>query len=402
MKTILVAIQPRRGAFLCLSLSMLLASLGTSIANIALPTLALTFHAPFHQVQWVVIAYLVTLTLSAYVAGRLGDRFGRRRMLVLGLSLFTLASLGCGVAPGLWVLIAARAVQGIGAAFLMTLTIALVRETASGDRIGRAMGLLGTMSAVGTALGPSLGGFLLASSQWRSLFLVLVPLGILAIGLALAALPARDVAAASAPVPSPLRVSVLPGLTGNLLVAAVMMSTLVVGPFYLGLSLGLRAALVGLILSVGPVVSIFSGIPSGRLVDLWGPRRVLMTGLLALAAGAFALAVLPGLFGAAGYIAAIAVLTPGYQLFQAANNTAMMAGVSADQRGAISGLLTLARNLGLVVGASVLGAVFSFGIGAAEVESAAPAAIARGAELTFAVDVVLMLAALWLFRRQRA
>ncbi|MDY6859818.1 MAG: MFS transporter, partial [Pseudomonadota bacterium] len=141
-----------RGALLCLSLSMLLASLGTSIANIALPRLALAFDAPFHQVQWVVIAYLAALTLCAVFAGRLGDMFGRQRMLVAGLVLFSLASLLCALAPGLWLLVGARALQGVGAAFLMTLTIALVRETVSGDRVGRAMGMLGTMSAVGTAL----------------------------------------------------------------------------------------------------------------------------------------------------------------------------------------------------------------------------------------------------------
>lgn len=184
----------KRGAILCLSLSMLLGSLGTSIANIALPTLALAFETSFSQVQWVVIAYLASLTILVIFAGRLGDRFGRRRMLVWGLVLFSLASLLCGLASGLPMLIAARAIQGIGAAFLMTLTIALVRETVGSERTGRAMGLLGTMSAVGTALGPSLGGALIGWQGWPMIFLVLAPAGLLTTGLALWFLPVAETA----------------------------------------------------------------------------------------------------------------------------------------------------------------------------------------------------------------
>ena len=159
-----------RASMVVLGLSMLLASLGTSIANIALPALAEAFSARFQDVQWVVVAYLAALTVSVVVAGRLGDIFGLRRMHLAGLGLFCLASLLCGLAPDLGLLIAARTLQGIAAAFLMTLTIALVRETASPARMGRAMGLMGTVSAIGTALGPSLGGVLVSSTGWQGIF----------------------------------------------------------------------------------------------------------------------------------------------------------------------------------------------------------------------------------------
>ena len=139
-----------RGITAVLALSMLLASLGTSIANIALPALAGAFAAPFHAVQWVVVAYLAALTVSVVAVGRLGDRYGLRRMHLAGLALFAAASLLCGLAPSLWLLIAARALQGVAAAFLMTLSMALMRETAGDARLGRAMGLLGTVSALGT------------------------------------------------------------------------------------------------------------------------------------------------------------------------------------------------------------------------------------------------------------
>ncbi|GAA6197518.1 MFS transporter [Pseudophaeobacter arcticus] len=391
----------QRGGMLCLSLSMVLASLGTSIANIALPTLAVAFDVSFQWVQWVVIAYLVSITLFVVIAGRLGDVFGRQRMLAVGLVLFALASALCGLASNLWMLVAARALQGIGAAFMMTLAIALVRETVETERVGRAMGWLGTMSAIGTALGPSLGGVLICWVGWHAIFLVLVPVGLLAAGLALRLQPAV------APIGTTPRLNlsalgeggVVAGLTANFLVANVMMATLVVGPFYLAVALGLQEAIVGLVMSVGPVLSICTGLPSGRLVDSWGGQRVLTLGLGTLAAGALSLSVLPATFGVVGYIAAIAILTPGYQMFQSANNVMVMADVSADQRGAVSGLLGLSRNIGLISGASVMGAVFSAGVGSTAIEEAAEAAIVDGLRITFMLSGLSILIALWFTRR---
>ena len=179
-----------RWALASLSLAILLSSLGTSIANVALPTLAQAFGASFQQVQWVVLAYLLAITSLIVSVGRLGDIVGRRRLLLAGLVPFTVASVLCGIAPTLWLLIAARAAQGLGAAVMMALAMALVGETVPKARTGRAMGLLGTMSAVGTALGPTLGGILISGFGWPAIFLVNVPLGILALVLAYRTLPA--------------------------------------------------------------------------------------------------------------------------------------------------------------------------------------------------------------------
>src|SRR5215210_1215560 len=151
-----------RGALAGLSLSMLLSSLGTSIANVGLPAMAQAFTATFQAVQWIVLAYLLAITTLIVSVGRLGDLTGRRRLLLAGISVFTVASALCGLAPTLRLLIAARAAQGLGAAVMMALTMAFVGETVPKAQTGSAMGLLGTMSAVGTALGPSLGGGLIA------------------------------------------------------------------------------------------------------------------------------------------------------------------------------------------------------------------------------------------------
>jgi MFS family permease len=386
----------RRGATLTLSLSMLLASLGTSIANIALPRLAEDFSAPFARVQGVVVAYLAALTVCVVLAGRLGDLYGLKRMQLSGLALFAAASLLSALAPDLTLLMAARAAQGAGAAFLMTISMALMRETAGEARIGRAMGLLGTVSALGTALGPSLGGALIPLAGWRGIFWVQVPLALAALALAFATLPADGARGArrGAGLLAVLERRLLPNLLVNIVVAAVMMTTLVVGPFYLGLALGLTPAWVGLVMSVGPVISILGGVPSGRLVDGWGAARVLSLGLALLAAGAFLLAVLPGFAGVAGYVAAIAVLTPGYQLFQAANNTAALADVAKDRRGLASGLLGLSRNIGLIAGASLMGAVFAAGVGTQDFAHADAAAITAGMRATFLLAAAMTAAAM--------
>lgn len=446
--------QPVRWALASLSVSMLLSSLGTSIANVALPTLTQAFDASFQEVQWVILAYLLAITTLIVSVGRLGDLIGRRRLLLAGIFLFTLASVLCGVAPTLRLLIAARAAQGLGAAVMMALTMAFIGETVPKAKTGSAMGLLGTMSAIGTALGPSLGGVLIAGLGWRSIFLINLPLGILTLVLAYRYLPVdrcgpqterprfdhagtlllaltlaayalamtlgrgsfgpRNIALLSVAaigaalfvraerrVASPLiRLAMFrdPVLSASLamsaLVSTVMMATLVVGPFYLSRAFGLNAALVGTVMSIGPILSALSGVPAGRIADRFGAQRMTVIGLICMAAGSFALSALPAMFGIAGYLAAIAVLTPGYQLFQAANNTAVMTQVHPDQRGVISGLLNLSRNLGLVTGASVMGIVFALGAATSNMMTARPEAVAAGMRLTFIVAALLIVGAL--------
>ena len=188
--------QGVRGILAALSLSMLLSSLGISIANVGLPALAAAFHASFQAVQWVLLCYLLAVTTCIIGIGRLGDSLNRRRLLLAGIALFTAASLACALAPQLWLLLAARMAQGLGGAVMMSIAMALVGEALGTDKIGRAMGLLGTMSAVGTALGPSLGGALIAGFGWRAMFLINLPLGLLALWLAWRYLPNGPRAAA--------------------------------------------------------------------------------------------------------------------------------------------------------------------------------------------------------------
>jgi predicted MFS family arabinose efflux permease len=237
---------------------------------------------------------------------------------------------------------------------------------------------------------------LIPVAGWRGIFWVQLPLAAIAMALAIASLPA-DPGKGKAIAPKlwlVLNRSLAPSLVLNLLVAAVMMTTLVVGPFYLARGLGLAEAAVGLVMSVGPLISIFSGVPSGRVVDAWGTQRVLAGGLALLAIGALLMAVLPQMMGVGGYVLAIVILTPGYQLFQAANNTAVLAGVPNDRRGSVSGLLNLSRNTGLILGASAMSAIFAYGVGTEDLVHAVPPAIAAGMRLAFLMAGGMMVAAI--------
>jgi len=172
------------------------------------------------------------------------------------------------------------------------------------------------------------------------------------------------------------------------------MATLVVGPFYLSRGLGLETALVGLALSAGPLVAALAGVPAGRIVDRFGARRMTIIGLVGIAVGSSVLSMIPASFGVAGYIASIVVITASYALFQAANNTVIMTDIRPDQRGVISGMLSLSRNLGLVTGASVMGAVFALASSTIDIATARPEAVAAGMRITFAAAAILIVVAL--------
>ncbi len=451
-----------RGALGALSLATFLASLGTSIANVALPTLAQEFHARFEAVQWITLAYLLAVTCASVCVGRLGDLVGRRRLLGTGLALFTVASAACGLATELWILILARAAQGLGAAALLALALAFVSEAIPKARTGAAMGLLGTTSAIGTAAGPSLGGALIEHFGWQAIFLIDVPLGLLAALLAARCLPADrarpklgrnefdhtgaallvlalaayalatthgrghfgpvDVAlllaaagaarlfiAAESRAASPLiplatlrDPALRTSLAASAIVATVLMATLVVGPFYLTRTLGLDAGSLGLAMSAGPLVAALTGVPAGRIVDRFGSRRTSALGLAGIASGAALACAAPAWLGIPGYIGPVVVMTGAYALFQTANNTAVLRDVGPDRRGVVSGMLSLSRNLGLVTGTAVMGTVFAIASGADDVAMANAAEATAGMRVTFAVAALAIVAALALVTGIRA
>jgi MFS family permease len=324
----------------------------------------------------------------------------------------------------------------------------MVGDTVPPAGIGRAMGLLGATSAIGTAVGPSIGGLLVAAFGWQSIFhfnaalgvaalllahrclpraqchqdqqsiafdplgtlLLAVTLGAYALALTLghgqfgavngallllAALAGGAFAFVEARVASPLvRLETFrshrltSGLAMSVIVSTVTMTTLVVGPFYLARALGLDAARTGLVIAAGPLAAAATGFPAGRLVDRLGAALMRLLGLIPMGIGCLLLATLSESLGVAGYVLPLVALTIGDSMFQTANMTAVLASVPAEQRGVTSGLLNLSRNLGLVTGASLMGAVFARASSAGDVTSAAPGAIAHGTRITFSVAAV--------------
>ncbi|MGB3336117.1 MAG: MFS transporter [Devosia sp.] len=440
-----------RWRLLALASAMLLPSLGTSIANVALPALASEFGASFRDVQWVVISYLLAVTTLIVGAGRLGDMLGRRRLLLTGIALFSLASVACALAPSLWVLVVARAAQGAGAAFMMALTIAAVGDSVPSERTGSAIGLLGTVSAVGTALGPSFGGILITWLGWPAVFgfMALAGLAAFLIGLRLFAPdPASDARRSTFDLPGFVLLvmalgayalsTTLGGATSTIaciavavaalglfvivelhaaaplvnvrqlrnaslsaellamgLVSTIVMATLVIGPFYLSEVEGLSVVYVGLAMSVGPIVAALVGVPAGRLVDRWGSFVIQVTGLSAVVTGCVLMVILPLLLDLGGYLGSLMLITGGYALFQAANNTSIMKVAASGQRGVISALLGLSRNLGLVTGASAMGAIFAAGSRGLPWAGLDAGGLA-GMQATFSIAAVLAALGLWL------
>jgi MFS family permease len=436
-----------------LSLVLLMTALDTSIANTSLPELARAFGASFENAQWIVLGYLLAVTSSSVAAGRLGDEFGRRRVLLAGIALFTLTSAICVLAPSLSWLVAARAVQGACAAATMALSYAVIGDI---PRAGgaRAMGQLAAMSALGTTLGPAVGS-LIAHFAPRAIFLVDVPIGLAAFALALRSVPrcapgtresvSFDVAGTAllalslfayalsmtlpgglwTPRTAVLLAAVVTGLGTFVLVesrsasplvplvmlrnttfsvslaaggavATVVTATLIVGPFYLTRGLGFGRPQAGIILSIGPAAAALTASAAGRLVERIGAPRAMVTGLLAMVVGGFLLAVLPASAAVPGYVVPLVLMTSGYAAFQTANNTAALASSGDSRRGVAAGLISLSRNFGQITGASVMGAVFLHATGANDLAVASPEAIAAGMRTALAVATSLLVAALTL------
>lgn len=433
-----------------LALAIFLAQLGATAVNVGLPTLMAAFGVDLAAVQWVVLSYLLAVTALVVSVGRLGDLVGKRRLFLWGIAGFMLASAGCAAAPGLGALIAARAVQGAGGAVLMALSFAFVGDAVPKEKSGKAMGLLATVSALGTMLSPSLGGLLIGAFGWRAIFLINLPLGAVALWLAYRHLPgdAGRATAARFDGPGTLALVILllayalamteaqaagfgngrvigllagaamalaafiwiearvehplirldlfrdpslsAGLVAGTLVAAIMMSTLIVGPFYLARALGLAAGPVGLTLSIGPLTAALTGLPSGWIVDRFGARRTMLAGLACQTLGLYGMSHLTIADGVAGYALAIVFISVGYAFFQTPNNTAVMASAPADGRGLVSSLLTLSRNLGFITGASVMGSIFALAIG----PDITPTAVEAGLRVSYQVATGLAVAAL--------
>jgi EmrB/QacA subfamily drug resistance transporter len=410
------AAWPRWKVFPPIALGVVMATLDASVVNIALPTLQRTLHAGLSTVEWVALAYSLTLTGLLLAAGRFADAHGRRTTYGAGLLLFTAASVLCGCAPTVEALIALRVLQGVGAALVAANGSALLVQAFPLAERGRALGAFGAMVGVGLAVGPPLGGLLVAHASWRWIFFINLPLGLLAWALLRQRVPADTPAerTTSLDVVQPalwalglaaLMLALTRGpesgwadplvigcaIAGALLLAAFLsMQTrsaspllpldLVVGPlgaavgltflgqvlsvsvgFHMPLVLeetgGLTPAQSGAWLAVLPVAALFCAPMAGRLADKLGARTLTVTGMALTALGMWMLANLGALPAGGRLAAALALIGVGQGLFMVPNASALLSLVPPERLGLASGLQSTTRNLGLAAGIAFTGAM---------------------------------------------
>ncbi|HZK04747.1 MAG TPA: MFS transporter [Actinomycetaceae bacterium] len=394
------ALSPR-GVVLTLLVVTVTAALGTSIANVTLPLVSEEFQVSMASSQAVTLAYILTTTLLIVPIGGIADRVGRERTLLIALVIFAGASVLAALAPTLGVLVAARAIQGVGAAAMTALPVALVRQNIDPARVGRTMGMIGSSMAAGMALGPALGGLLMGGPGWRWAFVSLALLSaatiIPAFRLPRSVISPTERRRISGFDPrNMVRLGLLPDLTIAFLGAFVMMAFSVVPPFYLTDGLQLSAGWMGLAMSVGPIAAIIAGTPAGHLVDRHGARFAIIAGTGLLTLGAILLSVLPAWLGIAGFLMSAVVLTPGNQLVMASNNTAVTAKAGSEHQAMASSSLGLARNLGFITSTGVVAYAYE----AAASTSGAAAGATAGMQLTFGISAAVALAALLIALRR--
>jgi EmrB/QacA subfamily drug resistance transporter len=394
-----------------------LATIDGSIVNVALPTLVTELDTDFAAIQWVVLSYLLTITTLLAQVGRLADMYGKKPLYTAGFVVFTIGSLLCGLAPTVLLLIMARVLQGVGAALILALGLAIVTEAFPAGERGRALGIAGSIVSVGIVTGPTLGGLILQNLSWHWIFMVNVPIGIigtwlsyryvpktqppgnqrfdfggaitlsvsllaLLLGLtagqrsgftSTAALALFAVAAVGSVLflwielrhPQPIidprlfrvRLFSVNLLTGFLIFVGLGSSVLI--PFYLQNVLGYDVQQVGLLLAVLPIALGIVAPISGTLADRYGSRPISAAGLAVVALAFFLLSTLTTETTALGFMLRYLPVGIGVGLFQSPNNSAIMGSVPRERLGVASGLLAITRTLGQTVGLAVLGAMWA-------------------------------------------
>jgi EmrB/QacA subfamily drug resistance transporter len=406
-------------AMLGIGLGVLMFTIDTSAVNIVLPTLVKTLHASFATIQWVVLSYLLIITALVLGAARLGDMFGKKPLYLWGLVLFTISSLLCGLAPSIGWLIGFRALQGLGAVFISALGAAIITEIFPNSERGRALGIIGAIVSLGIALGPTVGGLLIGIGGWRTIFVVNVPIGIVAsfitirfvphsagsgaqqridlVGtlvmivtltcfglgmtegqnrgfgtgttltlLAVAAIGLVCFLVIEARIKQPMldlqifqNLQFSLSLLMGLLVFIVITGTIFILPFFFELVKHYPTQQVGLLLAVSPVLGGIIAPFSGSLSDRFGSRIISLIGLVLMVCGCLLLSTLDSQLTELGYIVRVAPFGLGLGMFQSPNNSAILGGVQRERLGIASGLLSLTRTLGQTTGLPLLGSVFA-------------------------------------------
>ncbi len=397
-----------------------MAALDTSIITVALPTIAHDFHNSISVTAWVALAYLLTLTALLAIFGRIADIVGRRPLYTIGFTVFIIGSAICGASPNLTVLIIARILQAIGAVLLQSNSIAIVTSAVPEHSRGKAIGIQGTALAVGLSLGPTIGGFLIGTFGWRSIFYVNVPVGIIGTTLAAMILPRDNLKKAEVRRPfdfvgafliavslvfllyginqgnergwlSPvIIISIILGIImlfgfylqekrhkapiidfalfkitnltwGNLsgaITYAVMYGVLFIIPYYLEEVLKFPSAHSGLLTSPLPLGMMILAPIAGRIADRLGEKIPTVMGAVLMFIGTTGLIFLSPTSSIAIMILLLFIIGVGMGIFTPPNNSSVMGSTPSESLGVSSGMLNMARSLGQSVGIALAFAIF--------------------------------------------
>jgi len=401
-----------------------MSQLDASIVTVAFPTFQRDFRAGVGEVTWVGLSYLLVLVTLITAMGRMSDMVGRKLIYIYGFIVFIVGSALCGLAPSLNALIGFRVLQGIGAAMFQANSVAIIVLAVPRAKLGRAIGIQGACQALGLAMGPSVGGLLIALGGWRLIFFVNVPAGIIgavmgwfliprstnlqprvrfdwlglalfvpAVGALLLAISLGDRLGWSSPaivamvlitigggalfvrrerrVASPMldltlfrRVPFSAGIASGLLSYLVMFGSLFVVPFYFERGLGQAVGRAGLEITVMPIALGLTAPFAGRQAERLGARPLTVTGMLLAAVSMGLLATVNGSPGV--IIAELALLGVGLGMFTPPNNAAIMGSAPPEQAGVASGVLNMTRGMGTAMGLAVTSLVFGLFAGSQE------------------------------------
>lgn len=411
----------KRWTLIAAILGSSMAFLDGTVVNVALPAIQADLRADASQAQWVIESYALFLAALLLVGGALGDRFGQRRVFMAGVALFTVAAAGCALAASIGQLIAARALQGVGAALLVPGSLALISVSFPQGERGQAIGTWSAFSGIAAAVGPVVGGFLVDHYSWTWAFLINLPLGAALLALCVAKVPQHRatgerqpgldawgaalatvglagivfafieapalgwsapavmgaavvgvlalvlfvvVEARSRSPMLPLSLLRIRNFAGANLLTLLLYAALGGGLYFFPLNLiqvqGYGAAAAGAALLPFILIMFLLSRWAGKLVDRFGPRRPLLAGPLIAAAG-FALFALPAVGGSywQTFLPAVSVLGIGMAVTVAPLTTTVMNSVGPDSAGLASGINNAVSRAGALLALAVFGVVMS-------------------------------------------
>ncbi len=408
-------------SFSLVAIGVFLATMDSSMVNVALPTIMRSFGATLAQTEWVALIYLLTITVTLLIWGRLADRLGKRKMYLLGMLVFGLGSAACSAASTLLLLVACRFIQAAGASMMMSSGPAIIKRVFPAHQLGRALGLIGVATSLGLMSGPVISGLMIRVYSWRALFLVTVPISLICfVGGWFGLLPVSALTSPSSQKREPFDwsglllwalVVILSALLathytmwsgamtfvglcgiGGLFVLLIVVErraveplfpfalfqerhyaiamicaalsftvlfvVLILVPFYLDYVLRLPVDRIGLVMMAVPAAVFVVAPFSGWLYDRTGARILTTSGLSLCCLALILLCLLDARSEMQDVAWRLAVLGAGQALFLSPNSASVLATAPLRYIGVTSGMLATVRNLGMLAGVMLAGLIF--------------------------------------------